>query len=54
MQLDVYTTLEPFLTPILQQSTTALQEGSAAVIDTADQYEVSQPCLTGFVCVLRA
>jgi len=40
MNAYVYTTLEPFLTPILQQSTTALQEGSAAVIDTADQYEV--------------
>lgn len=40
MNAYVYTTLEPWLTPILQQSTTALQEGSAAVIDTADQYEV--------------
>jgi len=40
MNAYVYTTLEPWLTPILQQSTTALQEGSAAVIDTDDQYEV--------------
>ncbi|KAG8709800.1 hypothetical protein FRC08_018045 [Ceratobasidium sp. 394] len=40
MNAYVYTTLEPWLTPILQQSTSALQEGSAAVIDTADQYEV--------------
>ncbi|CUA69646.1 hypothetical protein RSOLAG22IIIB_04023 [Rhizoctonia solani] len=36
----VYTTLEPWLTPILQQTTGALQEGSAAVIDSDDQYEV--------------
>ncbi|KAG9105406.1 hypothetical protein FRC07_009308, partial [Ceratobasidium sp. 392] len=40
MNAYVYTTLEPFLTPILQQATGALQEGSAAVIDTDDQYEV--------------
>ncbi|QRV83279.1 heterokaryon incompatibility protein Het-C protein [Ceratobasidium sp. AG-Ba] len=40
MNAYVYTTLEPWLTPILQQATGALQEGSAAVIDTDDQYEV--------------
>ncbi|CEL53878.1 hypothetical protein RSOLAG1IB_06660 [Rhizoctonia solani AG-1 IB] len=40
MAAYVYTTLEPWLTPILQQSTGALQEGSAAVIDSDDQYEV--------------
>lgn len=38
---DVFTVLEPWLTPILQQSTGTLQEGSAAVINSADQYEVS-------------
>ncbi|KAF8667700.1 Het-C protein [Rhizoctonia solani] len=36
----VYTTLEPWLSPILQNATGALQEGSAAVIDSDDQYEV--------------
>ncbi|CAE6464046.1 unnamed protein product [Rhizoctonia solani] len=40
MNAYVYTTLEPWLTPILQQATGALQEGSAAVIDSDDQYEV--------------
>ncbi|CAE6412941.1 unnamed protein product [Rhizoctonia solani] len=40
MYANVYTTLEPWLTPILQQTTGALQEGSAAVIDSDDQYEV--------------
>ncbi|CAE7126780.1 unnamed protein product [Rhizoctonia solani] len=40
MNAYVYTTLEPWLTPILQQTTGALQEGSAAVIDSDDQYEV--------------
>ncbi|KAG8716996.1 hypothetical protein FRC09_014920 [Ceratobasidium sp. 395] len=40
MNAYVYTCLEPWLTPILQQATSGLQEGSAAVIDTDDQYEV--------------
>lgn len=38
---DVFTLLEPWLTPLLQKSTGTLQEGSAAVINSADQYEVS-------------
>jgi len=36
----VYTLLVPWLTPIIQQATGALSEGSQAVIDTDDQYEV--------------
>ncbi|KAJ3526869.1 hypothetical protein NM688_g8205 [Phlebia brevispora] len=36
----VYTILAPYLTPILQQVTEVLSEGSKAVIDTEDQYEV--------------
>jgi len=36
----VFTILEPWLTPILQNATGTLHEGSAAVIDTDDQYEV--------------
>ncbi|THV06567.1 Het-C-domain-containing protein [Dendrothele bispora CBS 962.96] len=36
----VYTTLAPYLTPILTQATGALGEGSKAVIDTEDQYQV--------------
>ncbi|KAF5375096.1 hypothetical protein D9758_000522 [Tetrapyrgos nigripes] len=36
----VYTTLAPYLTPILTQATGALGEGSKAVIDTEEQYEV--------------
>ncbi|KDQ14438.1 hypothetical protein BOTBODRAFT_32569 [Botryobasidium botryosum FD-172 SS1] len=36
----VFTILEPWLTPILQNATATLQQGSAAVIDSDDQYEV--------------
>ncbi|KAI0068034.1 Het-C-domain-containing protein [Artomyces pyxidatus] len=36
----VYTVLAPWLTPILQQVTGVLGEGSKAVIDSEDQYEV--------------
>ncbi|EPQ60148.1 Het-C-domain-containing protein [Gloeophyllum trabeum ATCC 11539] len=36
----VYTVLAPWLTPIVQQVTTVLGEGSKAVINSADEYEV--------------
>ncbi|KAK7041417.1 hypothetical protein VNI00_009283 [Paramarasmius palmivorus] len=36
----VFTTLEPFLKPILQTSTSALSAASGEVIDNHDQYEV--------------
>ncbi|KAI9057063.1 Het-C-domain-containing protein [Trametes sanguinea] len=36
----VYTILAPYLTPILKQVTDVLMEGSKAVIDTEDQYQV--------------
>ncbi|KAK7063818.1 heterokaryon incompatibility protein HET-C [Favolaschia claudopus] len=36
----VYTVIAPWLSPLLQQATSALGEGSKAVIDTEDQYEV--------------
>ncbi|ETW86830.1 hypothetical protein HETIRDRAFT_121390 [Heterobasidion irregulare TC 32-1] len=36
----VYTILTPWLTPILKQTTDVLGEGSKAVIDSDDQYEV--------------
>ncbi|GJE86244.1 heterokaryon incompatibility protein Het-C domain-containing protein [Phanerochaete sordida] len=36
----VYTILAPYLTPVLQQVTAVLSEGSKAVIDSDDQYEV--------------
>ncbi|KAJ4485648.1 Het-C-domain-containing protein [Lentinula aciculospora] len=36
----VYTVIAPWLTPILTQATSVLGEGSKAVIDTDDQYEV--------------
>ncbi|KAJ4002175.1 Het-C-domain-containing protein [Lentinula boryana] len=36
----VYTVMAPWLTPILTQATSVLGEGSKAVIDTDDQYEV--------------
>ncbi|ESK92001.1 heterokaryon incompatibility protein het-c [Moniliophthora roreri MCA 2997] len=36
----VFTTLEPFLKPILQTATTGLSTASGEVIDTHDQYEV--------------
>ncbi|RPD82107.1 heterokaryon incompatibility Het-C [Lentinus tigrinus ALCF2SS1-7] len=36
----VYTVLAPYVTPILKQVTEVLTEGSKAVIDTEDQYEV--------------
>ncbi|KAG7452166.1 Het-C-domain-containing protein [Guyanagaster necrorhizus] len=36
----VYTVIAPWLTPILTQATSALGEGSKAVIDSDDQYEV--------------
>ena len=36
----VFTTLEPYLKPIMQAATGTLQQGSAAVINKADQFEV--------------
>ncbi|KAH6912796.1 heterokaryon incompatibility Het-C [Coprinopsis sp. MPI-PUGE-AT-0042] len=36
----IYTILAPYLTPILTQATSALDEGSKVVIDNDDQYEV--------------
>ncbi|KAF8921834.1 heterokaryon incompatibility protein Het-C-domain-containing protein [Mucidula mucida] len=36
----VYTVIAPWLTPILTQATSALGEGSKAVIDSDDQYQV--------------
>ncbi|KAF7307412.1 Heterokaryon incompatibility protein het-c [Mycena indigotica] len=36
----VYTVIAPWLTPILQQATSVLGEGSKAVIESDDQYEV--------------
>ncbi|KAJ7144853.1 Het-C-domain-containing protein [Mycena crocata] len=36
----VYTVIAPWVTPILQQATGVLGEGSKAVIDSDDQYEV--------------
>ncbi|KAF9225961.1 Het-C-domain-containing protein [Gyrodon lividus] len=36
----VFTTLEPFLKPIMQTATSGLQLASSEVIDTHDQYEV--------------
>ncbi|KAL0581875.1 hypothetical protein V5O48_000104 [Marasmius crinis-equi] len=36
----VFTTLEPFLKPILKTATTGLQSASGEVIDSHDQYEV--------------
>ncbi|PPR00750.1 hypothetical protein CVT24_000775 [Panaeolus cyanescens] len=36
----VFTTLEPFLKPILKSATSGLQSASGEVIDTHDQYEV--------------
>ncbi|KAI0830771.1 heterokaryon incompatibility protein Het-C-domain-containing protein [Trametes gibbosa] len=36
----VYTVLAPYLTPILKQVTDVLMEGSKAVIDSDDQYQV--------------
>ncbi|KAF9270787.1 Het-C-domain-containing protein [Marasmius fiardii PR-910] len=36
----VYTVIAPWLTPILEQATGVLGEGSKAVIDSDDQYEV--------------
>ncbi|CAA7264748.1 unnamed protein product [Cyclocybe aegerita] len=36
----IYTVLAPYLGPILTQATSALDEGSKAVIDNDDQYEV--------------
>ncbi|KAI0756549.1 heterokaryon incompatibility protein Het-C-domain-containing protein [Daedaleopsis nitida] len=36
----VYTVLAPYVAPILKQVTEALSEGSKAVIDTDDQYQV--------------
>ncbi|KIY69371.1 Het-C-domain-containing protein [Cylindrobasidium torrendii FP15055 ss-10] len=36
----VYTILAPYVTPILSQATSVIGEGSKAVIDTEDQYEV--------------
>ncbi|KAJ7146223.1 heterokaryon incompatibility protein Het-C-domain-containing protein [Mycena epipterygia] len=36
----VYTVIAPWITPILQQATSVLGEGSKAVINSEDQYEV--------------
>lgn len=36
----IYTVLAPYMTPILMQATSALDEGSKVVIDNDDQYEV--------------
>ena len=36
----VFTTIEPFLKPILQNATAGLQAASAEVVDKHDQYEV--------------
>ena len=36
----VFTTLEPFLKPLLKTSTSALSAASGEVIDNQDQYEV--------------
>lgn len=36
----VFTTLEPYLKPVLSNATSALSSGSQAVIDSHDQYEV--------------
>ncbi|KAH9943991.1 Het-C-domain-containing protein [Epithele typhae] len=36
----VYTVAAPYVSPLLKQVTTVLSEGSKAVIDTEDQYEV--------------
>ncbi|KAJ7654177.1 heterokaryon incompatibility protein Het-C-domain-containing protein [Mycena rosella] len=36
----VYTVIAPWITPVLQQATSVLGEGSKAVINTEDQYEV--------------
>lgn len=36
----VYTTLEPLLKPVMGQATQVLSQGSAQVINQADQYEV--------------
>lgn len=36
----VFTTIEPFLKPILQSATSGLQAASAEVVDKHDQYEV--------------
>ncbi|KAI8445126.1 heterokaryon incompatibility protein Het-C-domain-containing protein [Phakopsora pachyrhizi] len=36
----VFTTLEPYLKPIMQSATSTLQTGSAAVINKQEQYEV--------------
>ncbi|KAG8732187.1 hypothetical protein FRC11_000102 [Ceratobasidium sp. 423] len=40
LAIFIFTTLEPFMKPILQSATTALQTGSAEVINSHDQYEV--------------
>ncbi|KAK4705310.1 hypothetical protein P7C70_g893, partial [Phenoliferia sp. Uapishka_3] len=36
----IFTTLEPLLKPVMGQATTALQQGSAEVINNEDQFEV--------------
>jgi len=36
----VFTVLSPYITPIMQQTTGVLDEGSKSVIDSEDQYEV--------------
>ncbi|KAG9126619.1 hypothetical protein FRC07_002769 [Ceratobasidium sp. 392] len=40
LAIFIYTTLEPLMKPVLQSATTALQSGSAEVINSHDQYEV--------------
>ena len=37
----VFTTLEPFLKPLMKQATNGLQTASGEVIDSHDQYEAS-------------
>ncbi|KAG8745998.1 hypothetical protein FRC10_006337 [Ceratobasidium sp. 414] len=45
----IFTTLEPIMKPILQSATTALQTGSAEVIDSHDQYEVFNDPRAGLI-----
>ncbi|EIN08362.1 Het-C-domain-containing protein [Punctularia strigosozonata HHB-11173 SS5] len=40
IQVFIFTTLEPFLKPLLKTATSGLQTASGEVIDTHDQYEV--------------
>ena len=38
----IFTTLEPYLKPIMKTATTGLMSASKEVIDSHDQYEVCQ------------